>query len=101
MENIKEKRLVRLLDATLLYHCEEITLLDDTSLYDAMFKYLEEGELDRVFLCLRRQFPRGFQILDDLPQIEVNARLAAEPEVEPDPEDKIGAVGLDLHALRR
>lgn len=51
MENIKEKRLVRLLDATLLYHCEEITLLDDTSLYDAMFKYLEEGELDRVFLC--------------------------------------------------
>ncbi len=51
MEDIKEKRLGKLLDATLFRHCETINLIDEFSLCDAMFKYLTESDVDKFFLC--------------------------------------------------
>lgn len=49
-KDIAEKRLGVLLDATLLRYCETINLVNITSVCDAMFNHLVEGDLDREFL---------------------------------------------------
>ena len=49
-KNITKERLDILLDATLLQYCENINLVDITSVCDAMLKHLVEGDLDREFL---------------------------------------------------
>lgn len=49
-KNITEERLGVLLDATILRYCETMNLVDITSVCDAMFSHLLEGDLDREFI---------------------------------------------------
>ena len=54
------------------------------------------GAVDRIFFLLHRQLAAGQHVLHDLPQIDVHALRALEAEVQPDAEDAVGAVGLQV-----
>ena len=56
--------------------------------------------VDRVFPLLRRQLAALDKIAHDLPEVHVHALVALEPEIEPDAEDVVRAVGLDAVAPR-
>ena len=56
--------------------------------------------VDRVFPLLQRQLAALDKIAHDLPEVHVHALVALEPEIEPDAEDVVRAVGLDAVAPR-
>ena len=60
------------------------------------------GAIDGVFLLLPRERALRLQILHDLPEIDIHQGAALEAQVQPDPEDEIRAVGLQIvvHGVR-
>ena len=75
----------------------ELRLRRDGFVDDAEFEGADRGRaVDRIFLLLHRQLAAGQHVLHDLPQIDVDALRALEAEVQPDAEDAVGAVGLQV-----
>ena len=86
-----------------LIEIRQLGLGRDGLVDDAELEGADRGlAVDRVLLVLHGQLAPLLEILHDLPQIDVHALGALEAQVQPDAEDAVRAVGLELivHGVR-